>query len=105
MSSKLYGIHLKFSDNVHAAPSLEVAQIMKEKHDATMRQCLEGRPIISWVALDDLLADVIEIEDPDEHAELMAEFSYSEWKITEQDLLATNQDDQQHCLFAEGGAT
>lgn len=103
MSGKLYGIHVKFSDEVHAAPSLQVAQIMKEKHDATMKECV-ARCAFSWATLDDLLANVIEIEDQEEHAELMAEFSYSAWEITEQDLIAVNQDDRQCNLFTDGGA-
>lgn len=101
MSSKLYGISIKFSDEIYAAPSQQVAQIMKEKHDATMKECVESRAF-SWVTLDDLLAEVIEMEDPEEHAELLAEFSYSEWAIAEQDLLLSNQNDQQCNLFAEG---
>ena len=100
MSSKLYGISIEFSDEIYAAPSQQVAQIMKEKHDATMKECVAQRAF-PWVTLDDLLAEVIEMEDPEEHAELLAEFSYSEWKISEQDLLLSNQNDQRN-LFAEG---
>lgn len=103
MSAKLYGISIEFSDEIYAAPSQQVAQIMKEKHDATMRKCVAQRAF-SLVTLDDLLAEVIEIEDPDEHAELMAEFSYSEWEISEQDLLLRSQNDQQCNLLTEGGA-
>lgn len=103
MSSKLYGISSDFHDEIYAAPSQQVAQIMKEKHDATMNECIKSHPF-SWIAIDDLLAEVIEMEDPEEHAELLAEFSYSKWGITEQDLLLSNKNDPQCNLFAEGGS-
>lgn len=106
MSSKLYGIHIESSDEIYAAPSLQVAQIMKEKHDQAMKLMFEaekknGALWTTWATLDCLLADIIEIE-PKEHAELMTEFSYPEWKISEQDLIAHSQNDQQCNLFAEG---
>jgi hypothetical protein len=95
VTEKLYTISVPGADEIHAAPSLKVAEIMKEKHDATMKSWLEehhAKNSLKWVALDDVLA-VVEVFDgeKEEHAELLAEFSFADWGITEADLKAKDE--------------
>ena len=88
-TEKLYAISIPGPGEIFAAPSHKVALLMKEKSDKSTREWLaamHAKGEMVYLSLDDCLAVVEEIEDPEEHAELLLEFNFEEWGITEEDL-------------------
>ena len=106
-TQKLWAISIPGPDDVYAAPSHKVALFMKEKSDESTREWLaalhkDGKA--SYLSLDDCLAVIEEIEDPQEHAELLEEFRFEEWGITEEDMNRPEDEAPQIDLFAQGSA-
>ena len=88
--NKLYCIRIPGPDDVYAAPSRKVAELMKKESDATTRELLaemHAKGVMLYLSLDNCLAVIEEIEDPQEHAELLEEFKFEDWGITEADLV------------------
>ena len=54
------------------------------------------------IRAEDMMAVIEEFDDAEEHAELMEEFSYADWGITEADLIK-QEDLTQPNLFDQGG--
>ena len=109
-STKLYIVSIPGPDDVYAAPSHRVAQLMKAAHDRSMTEWITGKHAkgeMLWCQPDDMLAAIEECEDLEGHAELLTEFKYSDWGITEADLLIETEpeDASQAQLFAQEGET
>lgn len=106
--SKLYIISIPGPDKWHAAPSYRAAQLMKAHHDKCMTECIasmHAKGEMLRIHAEDVMAVIEECDDPEEHAEMLAQFSYSDWGITEADLLRSTDGTYQPQLFAneEGG--
>ena len=102
---KLWIISIPGPDDIYAAPSYEVAQLMKASHDKSMTEWISNMQTkgeMLRIHAEDMLAVIEECDDPDEHAELLAEFRYSDWDITEDDL-RKSQDPEQPTLFEQNG--
>jgi hypothetical protein len=87
--NKLWIISIPGPDDIYAAPSYEVAQLMKAAHDRSMTEWLAGQHAkgeMLYLSPDDTLAVIEECDDAELHAELLAEFKHSDWGITEDDL-------------------
>ena len=105
--SKLYVISIPGPDDIYAAPSHEVAQLMKASHDKSMTEWLasmNAKGEMLWIRAEDTMAVIEECDDAEEHAELLAEFSYAAWGITEADLIKP-EDTEQPNLFDQDGDT
>jgi hypothetical protein len=77
---KLWCIRIPGPDDLYAAPDLQTAKKMADKHNAAMREYVEKNKRLSW-ANEMITADVIEWpHDADEsHAEALLEFDPEEW--------------------------
>ncbi len=105
--TKLWIISIPGPDDIYAAPSYEVAQLMKAHHDKCMAEWIasmhaKGEKL--WICAEDTLAVIEELDNPEEHAELLAEFKYSDWGITESDLVEIDGASQAQLFAQEGGA-
>lgn len=103
---KLWIISIPGPDDIYAAPSYEVAQLMKVSHDKSMTEWLAGmnaKGEMLWIRDEDMMAVIEECDDAEKHAELMEEFSYADWGITEADLIKP-EDSEQPNLFDQGGS-
>ena len=101
-TEKLYVITIPGPGEIFAAPSYKVALLMKEKHDKSIKEILASQHAkghLGYVSLDDCLAVIEEIDDPEEYAELMKEFSFADWGITEDDLNRKEEESPQIGLF------
>lgn len=86
---KLWIISIPGPDDIYAAPSYEVAQLMKASHDKSMTEWLAGmnaKGEMLRIRAEDMMAVIEECDDAELHAELLAEFKHSDWGITEDDL-------------------
>ena len=104
---KLWIISITGPDDIYAAPSYEVAQLMKACHDKSMSQwiaSMNARGEVVRIRAEDMMAVIKECDDAKEHAELMEEFSYAYWGITEDDL-RKSVDQLQPTLFSTDGET
>lgn len=102
---KLWIISIPGPDDIYAAPSYEVAQLMKASHDKSMTEWLasmQSKGEMLRICANDMLAVIEEFDDPEEHAELMEEFSYTDWGITEDDF-RKSKDPAQPTLFEQDG--
>lgn len=102
---KLWIISIPGPDDIYAAPSYEVAQLMKACHDKAMNEwiaSMHARGEMLRIRAEDMMAVIEECDDQQEHAELMEEFSYADWGITEDDL-RKSEDPAQPTLFAQDG--
>lgn len=103
----LYVVTVSGADAEHfAAPSLRVAELMKAHHDAGVRAWLadlhaKGRGL--YLAFDEVEAVIQEWDGAEEHAEMLAEFRYSDWGITEADLAEPDGAAQAQLFGREGG--
>ncbi len=109
-NTKLYIVHIPGPDDIYAAPSHRVAQLMKAAHDRSMIEWIAGmraKGEMLRICAEDMLAVIEECDDPEGHAELLTEFKYSDWGITEDDLLIETElgDASQAQLFAQEGET
>ena len=107
-NAKLWIISIPGPDDIYAAPSYEVAQLMKTHHDKCMTEWIASmlaKGEMLRICAEDMLAAIEECEDPEEHAELLTEFKYSDWGITEADLLIETEpeDASQAQLFEQEG--
>lgn len=103
MTEKLWAIRIPAPDEIFAAPSHKVALLMKEWSDKCNKEWLaaeSAKGCTVYLSLDDCLAVVEEIEDPEEHAELLLEFKFSDWDITEEDMNKQEEVSPQIGLFA-----
>lgn len=104
--AKLWIVRIPGPDDIYAAPSIKAAQAMKAKHDAWVTGWLtekHAKGEALYMSVEDSLAVIEESGDAEEHAEMLTEFSYAEWGITEDDLREP-EDASQAQLFREGGA-
>ncbi len=106
--SKLYIISIPGPDKWHAAPSYRAAQLMKAHHDKCMTEWIanmHAKGEMLYFSQDSTMAVIEECDDPEEHADMLAQFSYSDWGITEEDLLRSPDGTSQPQLFTnqEGG--
>jgi len=103
--NKLWIITIPGPDEIYAAPSYEVAQLMKASHDKSMTEWLtnmQAKGEMLRIRAEDMMAVIEEFDDAEEHAELLAEFKYSDWNITEDDL-RKSQYPAQPTLFEQNG--
>lgn len=103
--TKRWIISIPGPDDIYAAPSYEIAQLMKASHDKSMTEWLAGmnaKGEMLWIRAEDMMAVIEECDDAEEHAELMEEFSYADWGITEADLIK-QEDAAQPMLFEQEG--
>ena len=103
--TKLWIITIPGPDDIYAAPSYEVAQLMKASHDKSMTELLAGmnaKGEMLRIRAEDMMAVIEEFDDAEEHAELMEEFSYADWGITEDDLINTKDAAQPNLFEREG---
>lgn len=103
---KLYVIIIPGSDDMHAAPSLRAAELMKAAHDKSMTEWLTSQHAngqMLYLSADNVAATIEECEDAELHAEMLTEFKYADWGITKADLVDV-QDASQPQLFAQEGA-
>lgn len=103
--TKLWIITIPGPDEIYAAPSYEVAQLMKAHHDKCMAEwiaSMQAKGEMLRILAEDMMAVIEEFYDQEEHAELLAEFKYSDWNITEDDL-RKSQDPAQPTLFEQNG--
>lgn len=105
--AKLWIVRIPGPDDIYAAPSHKIAGLMKAVHDKWVtgwlsEQHTKGQAL--YMSVEDSLAVIEEAEYPDDHADMLQDFSYSSWGITEADL-AEPEDDSQAKLFNEGGST
>lgn len=103
--TKLWIISIPGPDDIYAAPSYEVAQLMKACHDKSMKEwisSMQAKGEMLWIRAEDMMAVIEECDDPEEHAELMEEFSHADWGITEDDL-RKSEDSAQPTLFEQNG--
>ena len=104
---KLWIISIPGPDDIYAAPSYEVAELMKACHDKSMSEwiaSMHARGEVVRIRAEDMMAVIEECDDAEEHAELLAEFKYSDWDITEDDL-RKRADQLQPTLFNTDGET
>ena len=104
---KLWIISIPGPDDIYAAPSCEVALLMKAHHDKCMTEwvaSMRAKGETLRICAEDMLAVIEECDDAEEHAELLAEFKYSDWDITEDDL-RKSEDQAQPTLFNTDGET
>jgi len=104
---KLWIISVPGPDDIYAAPSYEVAQLMKASHDKAMNEwiaSMQAKGETLRIRAEDMMAVIEEFDDAEEHAELMDEFKYSDWDITEADLIKP-EDTEQPNLFDQDGDT
>ena len=102
---KLWIISIPGPDDIYAAPSYEVAELMKACHDKSMSEwiaSMQANGRMLWIRNEDMLAVIEEFDDPVEHAELLEEFSYIDWGITDEDLIKLK-DQTQPTLFEQDG--
>lgn len=105
--TKLWIISIPGPDDIYAAPSYEVAQLMKASHDEWVKQWAEeqkSKLIQNRIDPEWMLAVIEECDDAEEHAELLTEFKYSDWGITEADFLEPGDESQPQLFQPEGGA-
>lgn len=103
--NKLWIITIPGPDEIYAAPSYEVAQLMKASHDKSMTEWLtnmQAKGEMLRIRAEDMMAVIEEFDDAEEHAELLAELKYSDWNITEDDL-RKSQYPAQPTLFEQNG--
>lgn len=103
--AKLWIISIPGPDDIYAAPSYEVAQLMKAHHDKCMTELIasmHAKGETLRICAEDMLAVIEELDGPEEHAELLTEFEYSDWGITEDDL-RKSKDPAQPTLFEQDG--
>lgn len=103
--NKLWIITIPGPDDIYAAPSYEVAQLMKAHHDKSMNEWLtnmQAKGEMLRIRAEDMMAVIEEFDDQEEHAELLEEFSYGDWNITEDDLRKFG-DPAQPTLFEQNG--
>lgn len=99
-----YIVRIQGSDEIYAAPSLQVANAMKAVHDKWVTDWLSDQHSnggFLYLSIDDMLAVVEECDDLEGHAEMLQDFSYSNWGINEADLIESEMSQSQ--LFQEGG--
>lgn len=104
---KLWIISIPPTGGIYAAPSYEVAELMKARHDKSMNEwiaSMNARGEVVRIRAEDMMAIIEECDDAKEHAELMEEFSYAYWGITENDLRKPV-DQLQPTLFEQDGET
>jgi len=102
---KLWIITIPGPDDIYASTSYEVAQLMKASHDKSMTEWLAGmnaKGEMLRIRAEDMMAVIEECDDTEEHAELLTEFKYSAWDITEDDL-RKSEDQAQPNLFEQEG--
>lgn len=100
---KLWIISVPGPDDIYAAPSYEVAQLMKASHDKSMTEWISNMQTkgeMLRIHAEDMMAVIEECDDQDEHTELMEKFSYSDWGITDEDLINLK-DQTQPTLFEQ----
>jgi hypothetical protein len=105
--NKLWIITIPGPDEIYAAPSYEVAQLMKASHDKSMTEWLtnmQAKGEMLRIRAEDMMAVIEEFDDAEDHAELMEEFSHADWGITEDDL-RKYEDSAQPNLFDQDGDT
>jgi len=105
--TKLWIISIPGPDDIYAAPSYEVAQLMKAHHDKCTTEwiaSMHAKGETLRICAEDMLAVIEELDDPQEHAELLTEFKYSDWGITEADFLEPGDESQPQLFQPEGGA-
>lgn len=103
--NKLWIITIPGPDDFCAAPSYEVAQLMKAHHDKSMTEWLasmQAKGEMLRIRSEDMMAVIEEFDDQEEHAELLKAFSYGDWNITEDDL-RKSEDSAQPTLFEQNG--
>lgn len=104
---KLWIISIPGPDEIYAAPSYEVARLMKASHDKAMNEwiaSMQAKGETLRIRAEDMMAVIEEFDDAEEHAELMEEFSYADWGITEADLIKQEDPTQPNLFEQEGGA-
>ena len=104
---KLWIVSIPGPDDWHAAPSYRAAQLMKAHHDKCMTEWLaiqhtNGQMLC--IHAENVMAVIEECDDPEEHSDMLAKFSYSDWGITESGLRETV-DQLQPTLFNTNGET
>ena len=105
--AKLWIISIPGPDDIYAAPSYEVAQLMKAHHDKCITEwiaSMRAKGETLRICAEDMLAVIEELDDPEEHAELLTEFKYSDWGITEDDLRKSEDPVQPGLFQQDGGA-
>ena len=105
---KLWIISIPGPDDIYAAPSYEVALLMKAHHDKCMTEwvaSMRANGEMLRICAEDMLAVIEECDDPEEHAELLAEFKHLDWNITEADLLKPGDESHPQLFQPEGGTT
>jgi len=101
---KLWGIRIPGPDETFAAPSHRIAVLMKDASDKSTHEWLAAmkeKGEFCYLSYDDCLAVIEEIEDPEEHAELMEEFNPEEWGISEAQMNEPDVDPHQITLPLE----
>jgi hypothetical protein len=104
---KLYVISIPGPDDMHAAPSLCAAELMKAAHDKSMAEWLASqhdKGQMLYLSSDSVAAIIEECDDAELHAELLTEFKYADWGITEADLVEIEGASQAQLFAQEGGA-
>lgn len=104
--TKLYFVCIPGPDDMYAAPSYRVAQLMKAHHDKCMTELIasmHAKGETLRICAEDMLAVIEELDDPEEHAELLTEFKYSDWGITEADLVEPEDASQGQLFIGEEG--
>ncbi len=104
--TKLWIISIPGPDDIYAAPSYEVAQLMKASHDKSMTEFIanmRAKGEMLRIRAEDMMAVIEECDDAEEHAELLTEFKYSDWDITEADLIKPEDPAQPNLFEQDGG--
>jgi len=87
-TDKLWCIHVLGQDDLHAAPSKEVAEQMAFKHNEEMNQYLDANPGLRerWgMPQGTIFAQVCEWEHgAEEHAEDLLDFDPADWALNEE---------------------
>ena len=105
---KLWIISIPGPDEIYAAPSYEVALLMKAHHDKSMNEwiaSMHARGEVARIRVEDMMAVIEECDDAEEHAELMEEFSYTDWGIADEDLINLKNQTQPTLFDKDGKAT
>ena len=105
---KLWIISIPGPDDIYAAPSYEVAELMKACHDKSMSEwisSMHARGEVVRIRAEDMMAVIEECDDAEEHAELMEEFSYTDWGIADEDLINLKNQTQPTLFDKDGKAT
>lgn len=106
--SKLYVIIIPGPDDMHAAPSLRAAELMKAANDRSMTDWLASQHAkgqMLYRSADDVAAIIEECDDAELHAEMLTDFKYADWGITEADLIEIEDASQAQLFTQEVGAT